>query len=73
MMHPEPTCVWANEFIAKKYSQVQATVPRPLREDDPSKTLEKQYRAIAAAATDELDELISRFDPRHTLELDIAR
>jgi restriction endonuclease S subunit len=44
-----------------------------LREDDPSKTLEKQYRAIAAAAPDELDELISGLDPRHTLELDIAR
>lgn len=43
------------------------------REDDPSKTLEKQYRAIAAAAPDELDELISGFDPRHTLELEIAR
>jgi type I restriction enzyme M protein len=44
-----------------------------LREDDPSKTLEKQYRAIAATAPDELDELISGLDPRHTLELDIAR
>ena len=44
-----------------------------LREDDPSKTLEKQYRAIAAAAPDELDELISGLDPRHRLELDIAR
>ncbi len=44
-----------------------------LRKDDPSKTLEKQYRAIAAAAPDELDELISGLDPRHTLELDIAR
>lgn len=44
-----------------------------LREDGPSKTLEKQYRAIAAAAPDELDELISGLDPRHTLELDIAR
>lgn len=44
-----------------------------VREDDPSKTLEKQYRAIAAAESDELDELISSLDPRHTLELDIAR
>jgi restriction endonuclease S subunit len=44
-----------------------------VREDDPSKTLEKQYRAIASAAPDELDELISGLDPRHTLELDIAR
>lgn len=44
-----------------------------LREDDPSKTLEKQYRAIAAAAPDEMDELISDLDPRNTLELDIAR
>jgi type I restriction-modification system DNA methylase subunit len=44
-----------------------------IREDDPSKTLEKHYRAIAAAAPDELDELISGLDPRHTLELDIAR
>ena len=44
-----------------------------VREDDPSKTLEKQYRAIAAASADELDELISGLDPRHTLELDIAR
>ena len=44
-----------------------------VREDDPSKTLEKQYRAIAAAAPDELDELISSLDPRHTLQLDIAR
>lgn len=44
-----------------------------LREADPSKTLETQYRAIAAAAPDELDELISGLDPRHTLELDIAR
>jgi type I restriction enzyme M protein len=44
-----------------------------LREDDSSKTLEKQYRAIAAAAPDELDELISGLDPHHTLELDIAR
>jgi type I restriction-modification system DNA methylase subunit/restriction endonuclease S subunit len=44
-----------------------------IREDDPSKTLERQYRAIAAAAPDELDELISGLDPRHTLELDIAR
>jgi|CXWL01.1.fsa_nt_gi type I restriction-modification system DNA methylase subunit/restriction endonuclease S subunit len=43
------------------------------REDDPSKTLEKQYRAIVATAPDELDELISGLDPRHTLELDIAR
>lgn len=44
-----------------------------VREDDPSNTLEKQYRAIAAAVPDELDELISGIDPRHTLELDIAR
>jgi type I restriction enzyme M protein len=44
-----------------------------VREDDPSKTLEKQYRAIATAAPDELDELISGLEPRHTLELDIAR
>ncbi len=44
-----------------------------LREGDPSKTLENQYRAIAAAAPDELDELISGLDPRHTLELDVAR
>jgi len=44
-----------------------------LRQPDPSKTLEKQYRAIAAAAPDELDELISGLDPRRTLELDIAR
>ena len=43
------------------------------REDDPSKTLEKQYRTIATAAPDELDEMISGLDPRHTLELDIAR
>lgn len=44
-----------------------------LRQDDPSKTLERQYRAIAVAAPDDLDELISGLDPRHTLELDIAR
>ena len=42
------------------------------RKDDASKTLEKQYRAIASAAPDELDELISDLEPRHTLELDIA-
>ncbi|ULA70108.1 MAG: hypothetical protein LZF62_480309 [Nitrospira sp.] len=42
-------------------------------EDGASKTLEKQYRALTAAAPDELDELISSLDPRHTLELDIAR
>jgi type I restriction-modification system DNA methylase subunit len=44
-----------------------------VREDGPSKTLEKQYRAIATATPDALDELISGLDPRHTLELDIAR
>jgi len=43
------------------------------REDDPLKTLEEQYRAITAAVPEELDELISGLDPRHTLELDIAR
>ncbi len=43
------------------------------RDDDTAKTLEQQYRAIAAAAPDELDELISGLEPRHTLELDIAR
>jgi type I restriction-modification system DNA methylase subunit len=44
-----------------------------VREDDPSKTLEKRCRTIAAAKPEELDELISGLDPRHTLELDIAR
>ena len=44
-----------------------------VREDDPSKTLENQYRAIVASTPDELDALISGLDPRHTLELDIAR
>ncbi|MBI4027333.1 MAG: N-6 DNA methylase [Verrucomicrobia bacterium] len=44
-----------------------------VREDDPSKTLEKQYQAIATAEPDQLDELISCLEPRHTLELDIAR
>lgn len=58
---PEQLAAWKN--FAATY----------MREDDPSKTLEKQYRAIAAAAPDELDELISGLDPRHTLELDIAR
>ncbi|MGE5216153.1 MAG: HsdM family class I SAM-dependent methyltransferase [Chloroflexota bacterium] len=43
------------------------------RKEGPAKTLEQKYRAIAAAAPDELDELISGLDPRHTLELDIAR
>lgn len=47
-----------------------------VREDDPSKTLEMRYRAISAAAAGSpelLDELVSGLDPRHTLELDIAR
>ena len=44
-----------------------------LRKNGSSETLETQYRAIATATPDELDALISGLDPRHTLELDIAR
>jgi len=44
-----------------------------LREGAEEKTLEGKYRTIAAARTDELDEMLSSLDPRHTLELDWAR
>jgi len=44
-----------------------------LRKNDQCRTLEGEYRAISAAAPDELDELLSGLDPRHALELDIAR
>ena len=44
-----------------------------VRDGDVSATLENQYRTMAGAAPEELDALISALDPRHTLELDIAR
>lgn len=44
-----------------------------LREGAEEKTLEEKYRTIAAARTEELDEMLSSLDPRHTLELDWAR
>ncbi|OGQ86964.1 MAG: hypothetical protein A2512_13280 [Deltaproteobacteria bacterium RIFOXYD12_FULL_56_24] len=44
-----------------------------LREGAEEKTLEGKYRTIAAARTEELDEMLSSLDPRHTLELDWAR
>lgn len=44
-----------------------------VNEDDPSKIFEKKYREIAATAPDKLDAILSTLDPRHTLELDIAR
>jgi type I restriction enzyme M protein len=43
------------------------------RGDVSLKTLEEQHLAIATAEPDDLDELISALDSRHTLELDIAR
>ncbi len=44
-----------------------------VREDDPSRTLEEKVRALRAAAPDDIDPLLSALDPRHTLELDLAR
>lgn len=47
-----------------------------VREDDPSRTPEEKYRALTRAAREspeELDALLSALDPRHALELDLAR
>lgn len=44
-----------------------------VREGNGGTTLEAKYRAVAAARTEELDEMLSSLDPRHTLELDWAR
>jgi len=44
-----------------------------VRENGAEDTLERKYRAIAAAPSERLDELLSGLDPRHTLELDWAR
>ena len=44
-----------------------------VREGNGETTLEAKYRAVAAARTEELDEVLSSLDPRHTLELDWAR
>jgi type I restriction-modification system DNA methylase subunit/restriction endonuclease S subunit len=44
-----------------------------VREGKGETTLEAKYRAIAAARTEEMDEMLSSLDPRHTLELDWAR
>ncbi len=44
-----------------------------VREGNGEATLEAKYRAVAAARTEELDEMLSSLDPRHTLELDWAR
>lgn len=44
-----------------------------VREGNGEITLEAKYRAVAAARTEELDEMLSSLDPRHTLELDWAR
>ena len=44
-----------------------------VREGKGATTLEAKYRAVAEAATDVLDEMLSSLDPRHTLELDWAR
>ncbi|HOE43262.1 MAG TPA: hypothetical protein PLB25_16775 [Rhodoferax sp.] len=44
-----------------------------VREGKAATTLEAKYRAVAAAGTDELDEMLSSLDPRHTMELDWAR
>lgn len=44
-----------------------------VRENGAEDTLERKYRAITAAPSDRLDELLSGLDPRHTLELDWAR
>lgn len=44
------------------------------REGSPPTSLEQKYRAISnASATNDIEELISTLDPRHLLELDIAR
>ena len=44
-----------------------------VREGNGGATLEEKYRAVAAARTEALDEMLSSLDPRHTLELDWAR
>lgn len=44
-----------------------------VREGNGETSLEAKYRAVAAARTGELDEMLSSLDPRHTLELDWAR
>lgn len=44
-----------------------------IQDDDPSKNFEAKYRALCKAAPADLDRLLSQLDPRHTLELDIAR
>jgi len=44
-----------------------------VREGNSEATLETKYRAVAAVRTEELDEMLSSLDPRHTLELDWAR
>lgn len=44
-----------------------------IREGAGQTSLEEKYRAVAAARTEELDEMLSSLDPRHALELDWAR
>lgn len=44
-----------------------------VREGTGETSLETKYRAVAGARTEELDEMLSSLDPRHTLELDWAR
>lgn len=44
-----------------------------VREGGADATLEGKYRAVTMARNDELDELLSALDPRHTMELDWAR
>ncbi|MDP2431582.1 MAG: N-6 DNA methylase [Pseudomonadota bacterium] len=51
----------------------RAFAARRVREGGKDNGLESRYRAIAAARPEELDELLSTLEPRHTLELDWAR
>jgi len=50
-----------------------AFAERRVREGTEENTLEGKFRAIAAARTEYMDELLSTLEPRHTLELDWAR
>ncbi|MDP2786489.1 MAG: N-6 DNA methylase [Pseudomonadota bacterium] len=51
----------------------RAFAARRVREGGKDNGLESKYRAIAAARTEDMDELLSTLEPRHTLELDWAR
>ena len=64
---------YRSSLTAEQVSAWQDFAATRVHKDASSGTLEKKYRALHAASPDDIDPLLSTLDPRHTLELDLAR